>query len=116
MRIVDADAMMERLEEWNTNDKTDKALYNFAINRINEQPTIESEQQWIPCSERLPERPYQMLVYAMNTHFSIAKYKEVRKGINEYVYTWVTDNAFDVPHEVKNVIAWMPLPPVYRGE
>ena len=72
------------------------------------------KQQWIPCSERLPERPEQMLVYAINTHFSIAKYKEVRKGVNDYIYTWVTDNAFDVPHEVKNVIAWMPLPEPYK--
>lgn len=74
------------------------------------------EPHWIPCSERLPERPEQMLVYAINTHFSIAKYKEVRKGVNDYIYTWVTDNAFDVPHEVKNVIAWMPLPESYRAE
>ena len=71
---------------------------------------------WIPCSERLPEKPVQVLVYAMNTHFSIAKYKEIRKCVNEYVYTWVTDNAFDVPHEVKNVLAWMPLPEPYRKE
>ena len=73
------------------------------------------EPHWIPCSERLPERPEQMLVYARNTHFSIAKYKEVRKGVNDYIYTWVTDNAFDVPHEVKNVVAWMPLPEPYKG-
>ena len=79
-------------------------------------PSAQPESQWIPCSERLPERPEQMLVYAINTHFSIAKYKEVRKGVNDYIYTWVTDNAFDVPHEVKNVIAWMPLPEPYKAE
>ena len=79
-------------------------------------PEVQPEQRWIPCSERLPDRPEQMLVYAMNTHFSIAKYKEVRKGVNDYVYTWVTDNAFDIPHEVKNVIAWLPLPEPYREE
>ena len=39
MRMIDADKMLERLEVWNTSDNTDKALYNFAWNRIAEQPT-----------------------------------------------------------------------------
>ena len=43
MRAIDADAMLVRLEEWNTSDTTDKALYNFTMHRINEQPTIEPE-------------------------------------------------------------------------
>ena len=50
MRAIDADAMLVRLEEWNTSDSTDKALYNFTLNRIQEQPTIEPEQKtgkWI---------------------------------------------------------------------
>lgn len=32
---------MNRLKEWDTKDKTEKALYNFTLNRINEQPTIQ---------------------------------------------------------------------------
>lgn len=43
MRLIDADAMIDRLKEWDTKDKTDKALYNFTLNRINEQPTIQLE-------------------------------------------------------------------------
>lgn len=39
MRLIDADLVLKRLEEWNTSDKMDKALYNFARNRIVEQPT-----------------------------------------------------------------------------
>lgn len=37
MRLIDADLVLKRLEEWNTSDKMDKALYNFARNRIVEQ-------------------------------------------------------------------------------
>ena len=51
MRKIDADAMLARLEEWNTSDSTDKALYNFTMHRILEQPTIEPERKkgkWIP--------------------------------------------------------------------
>ena len=35
MRLIDADLVLKRLEEWNTSDKMD----NFARNRIVEQPT-----------------------------------------------------------------------------
>ena len=38
-RLIDADEMTKRLQEWNRNDDIDKALYNFAMHRIIEQPT-----------------------------------------------------------------------------
>lgn len=50
MRLIDADEMIKRLQEWNTNDGMDKALYNFTMHRILEQPTIEPKRQkgkWI---------------------------------------------------------------------
>ena len=47
MRAIDADAMIDRLKKWDTKDKTDKALYNFTLGRINEQPTI--KPVIIPC-------------------------------------------------------------------
>lgn len=47
MRPIDADAMLARLEEWNTSDSTDKALYNFTLNRILEQPTLKA----VPSAE-----------------------------------------------------------------
>lgn len=45
MRLIDADAMLARLEEWNTSDSTDKALYNFTLHRILEAPAIEPERK-----------------------------------------------------------------------
>lgn len=54
MRAIDADAMLARLEEWNTSDPTDKALYNFTLNRILEQPTIERTGKWIAISKANP--------------------------------------------------------------
>lgn len=38
-RLIDADEMIKRLQEWNTQDNMDKALYNFALHRIIEQST-----------------------------------------------------------------------------
>ena len=57
MRLIDADAMLARLEEWNTSDSTDKALYNFTLHRILEQPTIEPQRrkgEWIEDGIYLP--------------------------------------------------------------
>ncbi len=55
MRLIDADKMLERLQEWNTSDDMDKALYRFTLDKIIEQPTsfdvdkvvgqLEAEQQ-----------------------------------------------------------------------
>lgn len=50
MRLIDADEMIKRLQEWNTKDAMDKALYNFTMHRILEQPTIQSQRrtgEWI---------------------------------------------------------------------
>lgn len=48
MRLIDADEMLKRLESWNTDDEMDKALYNFTLSRIIEQPTVETIPiEWI---------------------------------------------------------------------
>lgn len=67
MRLIDADEMMKRLKAWDTNDAMDKALYNFALDRVLEAHTIEPERKtgrwihdgyafrggidWMHCSE-----------------------------------------------------------------
>lgn len=48
MRAIDADTLMKRLKVWDTNDATDKALYNFALNRVLEAPTVEPEHKTGP--------------------------------------------------------------------
>ena len=50
MRLIDANAMMKRLKAWDTNDAIDKALYNFALSRVLEAPTVVPERKtgkWI---------------------------------------------------------------------
>ena len=61
MRPIDADAMFARLEEWNTSDSIDKALYNFTLHRILEQPTIEPERKkgkWVADEKRFGDDGY----------------------------------------------------------
>ena len=73
-------------------------------------------QQWIPCSERLPEDNRQVLIYAMSVHYALAKYDEMRETDGTYKKQWVTFDAWKPFYTIKEVIAWMPLPEPYRED
>lgn len=73
-------------------------------------PSAQSEPQWIPCSERLPDSPKQVLVYARSVHYALAKYDEMREADGTYKKQWVTFDAWKPFYTIKEVIAWMPLP------
>lgn len=78
---------------------------------IEELPFVESEQRWIPCSERLPEdveegQEYPTVIYSTNSG-------EVAAGWYETLTrTWWRESASDDVIKDK-VIAWMPLPTPY---
>ena len=78
-------------------------------------PSAQPEQQWIPCSERLPENGRQVLVYARSVHFALAKYDEMREADGTYKKQWVTFDSWKPFYTIKNVIAWMELPEPYQG-
>ena len=77
-------------------------------------PSAQPEQQWIPCSERLPENGRQVLVYARSVHFALAKYDEMREADGTYKKQWVTFDSWKPFYTIKNVIAWMELPEPYQ--
>ena len=70
---------------------------------------------WIPCSERLPDNNRQVLVYARSVHFALAKYDEMREADGTYKMQWVTFDAWKPFYNIKEVIAWMPLPKPWEG-
>ena len=120
MRLIDADAlkeafyrkMKELLLSTDTPQISNEALSLLCgASLIADAPTIEPEPQWIPCSERLPETEEQVLIYAWNAHYVLAKYKEIRTCDDVYKMAWVTEDAYSIPREIKHeVICWMPLP------
>lgn len=117
MRLIDGDAMLARLEEWNTSDSTDKALYNFTMHRILEAPTIEPEPKWIPAKttpdgwtildNRIDKKMSILVTYETATGRRYVKQVEVGGyGCRGYVAKQLNGK----------IVAWMPLPEVYREE
>lgn len=61
---------------------------------------LETEPQWIPCSEKLPEYGQGVLAY----------YEDGDMGVNHVI------DEDDGEWFIDGVIAWLPLPEGYRGE
>lgn len=70
-----------------------------------------SANQWIPCSERLPEEGKEVLVTIWD-RCEIAFYNCASDGLKEWEF-----NDFSLDGEdFIDVTAWMPLPELYREE
>lgn len=72
--------------------------------------SAKSEYEWIPCSERLPEARESVILSTKEwtgegCYWETTKYHVIWKG-----YRW------NATYWDDEVIAWMPLPPVYQGE
>ena len=133
MRLIDADVLKQHIDKLPALPDGNFAGNHSALKAlINMQPTIEPEQRWIPCSERLPEDTRPVIVtwkntdpksyyqYIVGKHFTgTACYKNGKW----YWYSSTTEDMlaeygrydseeFD---EAIECIAWMPLPEPYKG-
>lgn len=104
-------------------DKMDRALYNFTRMRIMEQPIIEPSKadcwgckcskmersQWIPVSERFPKKGERVLV-SVKTHVG----EWIAFDYISPYYSGDNEPEWD-GHWNRDVVAWMPLPEVYKG-
>ena len=64
----------------------------------------QSEQHWIPCSERLPDDGKEVLM-SLAWGVDIGEYRD-----GEWHSEWINH------YDDDNVIAWMPLPEPYKGD
>lgn len=94
MRLIDADALW--MDVIHSMDYCDDIL-----EMIESQPTIQPEQRWIPCSERLPDNDEPVLI--SNSH------GVTKAWWNGRFWTSIAVKKY------KTVTAWMPLPEPYNG-
>ena len=137
MRLIDADAFDERVraaggmsEEELTEDFKDGV--QAVLYMLSNQPTIQPEPHWIPCSAELPKTNDPVNVTYVN-HNPGNYYAEVKdkpytatahfhKG-QWYWYSCTTQDLLDeygtwIPDLIDKdveILAWMPLPEAFKG-
>jgi len=82
---------------------------NEILDVINRQPRV---GEWIPCSERLPEAEGE---YLCSLYYAIPPYNLFHPENDIYIHT-ISIQKFDGTSFKSSVIAWMPLPPAFKGE
>ena len=116
MRLIDADVLIKTIRE---NDylvvdyfnSKDRGMFTSGIlQAIDEQPSVQPEPQWIPCSERLPDMGFSVLVTAIQNNFVY-----VAEAVMEMDGTW-SQMRWSASLKANEVIAWMPLPEPYKGD
>lgn len=88
------------------------------VREIDALPTVQPEQHWIPCSERLPGNDNEVLITVWDAEDD---YVEVYKGFYQGHEWWTQwchgcSKIKDEPCGENIVIAWMPLPEPYHEE
>ena len=103
MRLIDADALVEKLKKLYTmafaeSDSAYHSAYRSLAKIVEDAPTV---GEWVPCSERVPDEA--KVVLACN-----------KNGIMMVGHIFVCHNgecqAYTNDDEMDWVIAWMPLP------
>ena len=83
------------------------------IGVLEQLPSAQPEQRWIPCSEREPDEDGQYIITVKYRHVDgrkdiYAEHGVLREGVIWDVYY------FGHCDEVERVLAWMPLPEPYK--
>lgn len=112
MRLIDVEALIDDckkyLNELNpSRDGKECTRIHWLIGILNDAPTIEPEQQWIPVTERLPEENSDILV----TY--VEKDEKRIVPVNYGCGTWF-DCLFNKVLNQVGVLAWMPLPEPWK--
>ena len=125
MRLVDIEPFENHLQEIYDNLSNSpqsapmKIITMGYLKRLKSLPTVDTEQRWIPVTERLPDEDYCL---RLGRHFSVDVLMtvcnsnddewicELGHTINGEWYSEVYDEYIEEP---RKVIAWMPMPELY---
>lgn len=127
MRTIDADALKEHIDKLPALPDGNFAGNHSALKAlINMQPTIEPEQKWIECSERMPDEREWIGTKRFGTTISDEVYVTFENQKGERFAKHLSfqngklsasdQQTIDVFYKGSKPIAWMPLPEPYRSE
>lgn len=126
------DALGERPMVWTDDDYVLGARNQYDMDRLAIE-TVPSAQQWIPCSERLPENIRPVIVTWKNTdpasyyQYIVGKHYTGTACYKNGKWYWYSSTTEDMLaeygrydseefDEAIECIAWMPLPKPYTGK
>ena len=104
----------ENCGERRCRDAWDRCMF---VSHVLEQPSVTDTNvggKWIPCSERLPDKEYE-LYWTTHEDGSIVLHGYTKK--NGFIYNWEVDD-LELRKRQGGVVAWMliPQPEPYKGE
>jgi hypothetical protein len=104
MRLIDADAMIEKCGDWYVEEGTESGFIGTLKNLLVTQPTITPEPHWIPVTVRLPEVGESVLICDAYGDICIG-----HRTMGGYYFPDFCDD------KIKDVRAWCELPEPYKG-
>lgn len=108
MRLIDADALLERMKKAMESGSNLNGTFYLHIEHA---PTITRPTgKWIPVSERLPKARESVILSTKECTGEGCYWETTKDHVIWKGYRW------NATYWDDEVIAWMPLPPVYQGE
>ena len=102
--------------------RCDENIEDYRDLMVESLKVLPSAQQWIPCSERLPEKNGRYLVTrglkacnAIWNRVYIINYSDLM-GLKAEKIWWDGNVGKSDFQKIDDVLAWMPLPEPYKGE
>ena len=117
-RYIDADMLIKKyidtdIEKFSNSDI--KIVLENLKQNILKASIIKPKQEWIPCSERLPEEVKTTYWICTDDGYQCqCRWTNVNPFWSDLTTDWHW-NLYDAPQYSK-VVAWMPLPEPYEGE
>lgn len=109
--IMDALCFLHSLSKKDKEFETQTESFKQVVNYI-EDLEAKINNKWIPCEERLPsEENEDYLICTNEAHVRILLW--TKRGWNTFIDS---EGKYHTGAEIKNVIAWKPLPQPYKKE
>ena len=114
--LISRKALLKSIREVSTSPLNESDTMGV-LKIVNEQPFVTDTNvggKWIPCSERLPDKEYE-LYWTTHEDGSIVLHGYTKK--NGFIYNWEVDD-LELRKRQGGVVAWMliPQPEPYKGE